>query len=122
MTNLKKLQAQSLRSIVAFAGIAWASTLAHAEDPAAVRAGKELALQKCSRCHAVSRSQAKPDTAAPSFEEIAAGPKMTREALRAHLNSTNSSVRHPGGMPAQNLTEDQIDLIFAYLSSLRAER
>ncbi|HTJ03607.1 MAG TPA: cytochrome c [Methylovirgula sp.] len=120
--NLARLQAQSLRSIIAFAGIAWAATLVHAEDASAVRAGKELTLQKCAPCHAVSRSQAKPESTAPSFEEIAAGPKMTREALRAHLASTNASVRHPGGMPAQSLTENQIDLIFAYLSSLPAER
>jgi mono/diheme cytochrome c family protein len=122
MKNLQRLQAQTLRSIIALAGIASACTLAQAEEAAAVRAGRQLAQEKCSPCHAVTRSQGKPDSAAPSFEEIAASPKMTPDALRAHLASTNSSVRHPGGMPAQSLTEDQIDQIFAYLSSLRAGR
>jgi mono/diheme cytochrome c family protein len=105
--------------MIIVASVTFASTPGQADD-AAARAGQELAQKKCSPCHVITPSgQSQTHSGAPSFEEIAAGSKRTREALRAFLLSTNSNVSHPGGMPAPRLTEDQIDLIFAYLSSLR---
>jgi mono/diheme cytochrome c family protein len=97
-------------------------THARADDMAAVLAGRELAVKKCSACHAMPEAsgqvQAHPP-AAPSFQAIAAGSRATHEALRAFLQSTSSNVRHPGTMPHPTLTEAQIDLIFAYIASLR---
>lgn len=118
------VKARSLQTILVLSGIVLASSFAQAEDAAAVRAGRELAQEKCSPCHAMSRSSAQSQTraAAPSFEEIAVGSKTTREALRAFLLSTNSNVSHPGAMPTPKLTESEIDLIYAYLSSLRETR
>lgn len=121
MKHANTVKARFVRTIVMLAGIVLAASFAQAEEAEAVRAGRELVQKKCLSCHALSRSSSQSQTrpGAPSFEEIAAGPKKTREALRAFLLSTNSSVSHPGGMPALKLTEDQIDLIYAYLSSLQ---
>ena len=63
--------------------------------------------------------QQAPPPSGPSLEEIAKGSKAAPEALRIFLLSTQSNVGHPGSMPNPKLTEDQIRLISAYLSSLR---
>ena len=98
---------------------------AAAYTPTDVQAGKELAMKACSSCHAIN-SQRNPEQApqpsGPSFAEIAKGTKATAEALRVFLLSTHSSVSHPGAMPSPSLTEDQIHLISAYVSSLRNAR
>lgn len=87
-----------------------------------IRAGREFAVKTCSPCHIVPSQpiQEQPSRpSGPSFEEIAKGAKAAPEALRGFLLSTHSSVSHPGAMPNLGLTEDQIRLISAYVSSFR---
>lgn len=55
-----------------------------------------------------------------SFQEIAKGDKAAPDALWAFLKTAHNSISHPGNMPSQELTEQQIRLIYAYVSSLRA--
>jgi len=96
-----------------------------AESAGAVQAGKELAVSLCSPCHIVSpqSSERRPSgSGGPSFLDIAQGPKTAPEALRGFLRSTSSSVAHPAAMPHLDLTDEQIEAIAAYLSSLRQPR
>ena len=93
-----------------------------ADDARNIREGKELAMTVCSPCHVIApqpSQQPAPPPPGPSFEEIAKGSKASPETLRIFLLSTQSNVGHPGGMPNPKLTEAQIRLISAYLSSLR---
>jgi len=115
---------------LAFA-LAAAGALAEAPGPApaasanAVQAGKDLALSLCSHCHVITpqTSERRPSGShAPSFLDIAQGPKAEPEALRGFLRSTSSSVAHPAAMPHLDLTDEQIGTIAAYLSSLREPR
>lgn len=99
-----------------------ASTPAQADDAKAIRAGWELAVKECSPCHVVATPPIPDHTrppVGPSFEEIAKGSKAAPEALRVFLLSTHTNISHPGAMPRPALTEDQIRLISAYVSSLR---
>ena len=111
-----------VRAIFAILATLGFTAFAGADNAQDVRGGKELAVRVCSPCHAMAaqpiQEQAAPPSG-PSFEEIAKGTKATPEALRVFLLSTQSNVGHPGGMPNPKLTEDQIHLISAYLSSLR---
>ena len=98
---------------------------ARAESAPAFQAGKDLAVDLCAPCHIVSPQTSEPrrlGLAAPSFLDIAQGPKAAPEALRGFLRSTNSSVAHPAAMPHLELTDEQIEAIAAYLSSLRQPR
>jgi len=96
--------------------------VAGANDARNIREGKELAMTVCSPCHVITSQPSQhpaPSPPGPSFEEIAKGSKAAPEALHIFLLSTQSNVGHPGSMPNLKLTEDQIRLISAYLSSLR---
>jgi mono/diheme cytochrome c family protein len=98
---------------------------ARADDAADVRAGRELATQVCSRCHAIPSDVVgtqPPVLSGPSFQEIAKSDKAAPDALWAFLKTAHNSVSHPGNMPSQDLTEQQIRLIYAYVTSLRAAR
>jgi mono/diheme cytochrome c family protein len=110
------------KTLAMFWALVCISTPTRADDMAAALVGRELAIKKCSACHFMPEApgdNSKQSTAAPSFETIAAGSRTSHEALRAFLQSTSSNVRHPGSMPHPALTEAQIDLISAYISSLR---
>lgn len=119
------------RAIILFAAVLLASgplvasSSAWPDDANVIRAGRELAVKACGSCHVVatppSPQHAAP-LAGPSFEEIAKGSKAAPDALRVFLLSTHSSVSHPGNMPRPALTEDQIRLISAYVSSLRERK
>lgn len=129
MSRLKGMPTQFIalvEAVVMLASLTCVSALARAEDMAAILAGRELAAKKCSPCHAMpeasEHSQTHSPAAAPSFLAIAAGAKATHEALRAFLQSTSANVSHPGAMPHPGLTEAQIDLVAAYVASLRAPR
>ena len=84
-------------------------SLGSAEDTKAL----ELAEKICSRCHVVS------EKAGSSFPDIAKGDHATPAALRDFLRTTHNDVSHPGAMPTQELTEQEIDELAAYIASLR---
>ena len=125
MAISRKELAIVLAAAGALAGQALAGGPAAAESSNAVQAGKDLAVSLCSPCHVVvpQTSERRPSgSGAPSFLDIAQGPKAAPEALRGFLRSTSSSVAHPAAMPHLDLTDEQIGTIAAYLSSLRQSR
>jgi hypothetical protein len=81
-----------------------------------IKAGQELAEKICSRCHVVSEKVGSP------FPDIAKGDHTTPNALRDFLHTTHANVSHPGSMPNQELTEQQIDELATYIASLRAAK
>jgi mono/diheme cytochrome c family protein len=96
---------------------------ARADDAADIRAGRELATEVCSRCHAMPTDVVgtqPPVLSGPPFQEIAKSDRAAPDALWAFLKTAHNSVSHPGNMPSQDLTEQQIRLIYAYVKSLRA--
>ena len=59
-----------------------AATAVRAQDIGDIRQGRRLAVDVCASCHAVRAGQAQsPLAGAPSFEEIANAPRMTRRLL-----------------------------------------
>ena len=104
-------------------GVALAVSTAQSEEADAVRAGEKLAEKMCASCHAMTpRSPGAAPLAGPSFADISKGSKSAPEIFRPFLLSTHSTVSHPDAMPRPVLTEEEIRLIFAYLSSLRGEK
>ncbi len=78
------------------------------------QAGRLLAQQVCSECHAVGKQDlGSPNSQAPSFARIADTPGMTAIALNVFLNTS-----HPT-MPNIILTNDQTNEIVDYILSLR---
>jgi len=96
----------------------WAS----ADEASDIRGGKELATEVCSRCHAMPTQTVEGRPPGPSFLEIARGNKAAPDTLWAFLKTAHNSISHPGNMPSQELTEQQIRLLYAYIASLRAEQ
>lgn len=95
---------------------------ADADNVKDIQVGKELAMKVCSPCHVIPSHPIQEQASRPSgppFEEIAKGSKATPEALRVFLFSTHRNVSHPGAMPNPGLTEEEVQLISAYLTSLR---
>ena len=83
------------------------------DDAAALR-GRAYAEETCATCHAVSDAQLySPNASAPSFEELANTPGMTRVALNAWLHSA-----HPT-MPHLIVEQDRIDDLSEYLATLK---
>ncbi|HEX2528019.1 MAG TPA: cytochrome c [Geminicoccus sp.] len=78
--------------------------------------GLEFAQGWCSECHAVLPDDVgPPDSAAPSFLEVADDPAVTEAALRAFLQSSHEN------MPNIRLSHDQAADVIAYIMSLRGE-
>jgi mono/diheme cytochrome c family protein len=99
------------------------SSGAWADDLNDVQAGRELAVEKCSSCHADNPVTGGPaGSAGRSLATIAKSDKAAPDSLPAFLRSAHNSVSHPGNMPNPELTEQQIRLISAYLVFLRASQ
>jgi len=98
-------------------------SLADAQAPASVAAGRKIAEQVCWTCHVVSPTQQFPpmlDRPAPSFAEIAARPNISSPILRHFLTSTHwDQSTIPMSMPSMMLSNDQIGELSAYILSLR---
>lgn len=76
--------------------------------------GRIYAEQTCAQCHAITSSAAtSPLPEAPTFDQIANTPGMTRVALNAWLHSP-----HPS-MPHIIVPPDKIDDLSAYLMTLK---
>ena len=79
-----------------------------------VRAGLMTAERLCAECHAVRLGNLRsPSSSAPTFPAIAAVPGMTSAALRVALNTSHRT------MPNVMLPPDQLDVIVAYILSLK---
>ena len=86
------------------------------ETPGDPAAGRVLAEELCSTCHAIpGRGPALEAPSPPPFQALAADPAVTGPALHAYLRS-----QHPP-TPAFVLDEEQLNDVIAYILSLRAE-
>ena len=82
-----------------------------------IKTGKELALQWCAHCHAVSPEQpARVQADVPSFAFIASKTGQTRQKIENSLLSP-----HPP-MPDLRLSRDAISNLSLYLLSLKEAR
>lgn len=90
----------------------WSSVNTSAQDDLSL--GETLAIDVCSTCHAVqSGDLTSPNPDAPSFEQIANTPGMTRISIRAFLQSPHQT------MPLLVLDAAEIDGVSAYILSLK---
>jgi cytochrome c551/c552 len=94
------------------AALAFAAALAAPALADQAKDGEALADRLCGRCHVVSQQ------VGPAFVDIAKGAHASRDALRDFLRGTHSDVSHPNAMPAPELSEQQIDVLAAYIASL----
>jgi mono/diheme cytochrome c family protein len=77
-------------------------------------AGRQLAQQWCSACHAVTPAQPPPQgDATPSFAAVAARASTTEMSLRVFLQTPHA------GMPNFQLSREQTDAVVAHILSLR---
>lgn len=78
-------------------------------------AGKEFAAQNCSRCHAISATDASPYAKAPPFRVVARKYKLEylQEALAEGIVTGHNT------MPEFILTPVQIDDLLAYFETLK---
>lgn len=82
------------------------------QEPGNAAAGRRLASDQCTACHAADRP-AGPGDRASSFTEIARMPSTTSLSLRAFL-----LMSHPS-MPNYKLTPEEVDDVVAYILTLR---
>ncbi len=109
--------------IVVQALLFWPFTNAFAQD---TEVGRAIAVETCSRCHAVLRGQGVDPDPNPlpfteigkplPFEDIANTPGITATALYAWLTSS-----HPT-MPNIVIEDDELKSLVAYIMSLRRSR
>lgn len=103
--------------VTALVLLAVAAGTAAAADADDVRAGRGLAVQICSDCHAVRPAEVdSPNRNAPSFEDIAGVPGISPIALKVALRTSHRD------MPNLILNDDEIDRIIAYILSLPGDR
>jgi cytochrome c len=103
------------RLIVAVVAVlALASPPAGAQSIGSPAAGRDLAGQWCSSCHAINAGAAEsPRAAATAFAAIAAQPRTTETSLRFFLQTPHID------MPNLVLKPEQIDDLVAHILSLR---
>jgi len=92
---------------------------------AAVDRGRSLALDICAICHVVAADQRDAPVLkhpTPTFQQIAANPKMSATFLRRFLKTTHwNENTTPMTMPHYDFTARQIDDVTAYILSLRGQ-
>jgi mono/diheme cytochrome c family protein len=94
--------------------LALAGGPALAQEVGQPRQGQALAQRICADCHAVLPGQARsPREGAPTFEVIAAVPRMTAAALTVALRTSHRT------MPNVMLEQNELDDMVAYILSLR---
>ena len=96
------------------AGLAALSLSARAED-VSPSAGRQLAITRCSRCHAVGRTGDSPNPRAPRFRDL--GSRFPFDGLREALMQ-GMIVGHPE-MPIVHLSAVESGDLTAYMRSLQ---
>ena len=76
-------------------------------------AGKESAEKWCAECHSLRPDRLSPNSAAPTFPQLAAEPSITQYSLRAFFQSPHET------MPQIAFTREQMDDIVDYILSLK---
>jgi len=102
-----------MRKTAAFLAVFAICGQAQAQEPGSVQDGLRLARTQCSECHRVDRTGRSPKPDAPSFEEIADTPGMTRTALLAALRTSHAT------MPNIIIKDSDVDDLVAYILSLK---
>lgn len=91
------------------------AALAQGDEYGSPARGSLIAEAVCAECHAIRAGDPiSPNLEAPAFADIAATPGITNTALQAWMRSD-----HPT-MPDFVLEPEQVDDLYAYLSTLRA--
>jgi mono/diheme cytochrome c family protein len=90
---------------------------ARAED-VSLKAGRQLAVSRCGRCHAVYPTGDSPNPRSPRFRDL--GADFPFDGLRVALVQ-GMIVGHPE-MPIQHLTEVESGDLIAYVKSLQKRR
>ena len=93
-------------------------------DPAAIRAGHNLATSVCFACHVISPDQPMPPVMGPgipSFEEIANRPGVTAEWLTQRMKTAtwHDPTLPPTKLPMSKLSDKEQSQVAAYILSLR---
>jgi mono/diheme cytochrome c family protein len=107
---------KTLPSTLALAGLAALSLSGPVRaQEVSLTAGHELAVARCSRCHAVDRTGDSPNRRAPRFRDLGAGFPFggLRDALMQGM-----IVGHPE-MPIMHLTQAESGDVVAYLRALQ---
>ena len=105
-----------MRLFVAFATMAAAVLLAgpsQADDD--LKLGEQLLQDNCAQCHAVGRTGASPNAAAPAFRTL--GQRYPIDSLEEALGEGILS-GHPD-MPEMSFDADEVGAIIAYLKSIQ---
>jgi cytochrome c len=101
--------------MAAFGCLVSFGTVAFAQEPGDIAAGRRLAQQWCSECHQIdaARGRADPKAEAPSFIEVANEPSTTPLSLRVFFQSNHEN------MPNLHISQSQADDLAAYILSLK---
>jgi mono/diheme cytochrome c family protein len=84
-------------------------------EEVSITAGRELAMDRCGRCHAVGRTGDSPNPRSPRFRDL--GARFPFDGLREALMQ-GMIIGHPQ-MPIQHLTETQSGDLIAYMRTLQ---
>jgi mono/diheme cytochrome c family protein len=106
---------KALCTLLVSATLGLALAGAHAQTPATVARGKDIAERACAGCHAIDGRQGGTvmGTDVPSFRALANRPYRTPESLQAYIMTP----RHP--MPAIPLELNEIRDVVDYIQSLK---
>lgn len=81
----------------------------------AEKRGLVIAKRRCSACHAVVADRISPNPAAPSFQDIANRPAVTRPTLREFLRDSHN---YPSEMNFR-LEDERIEDLSEYMATLQ---
>ena len=101
------------RTIAALLSLSLFVSLTGAASAANAINGKRLAERWCASCHVVEPGQARGNTQAPPFSEVAKKPGITAASIALFL-----MVPHPK-MPDMGLSRTEAGDIAAYIASLK---
>lgn len=106
---------KALSTLPVVAALGLLLVASHAQTPASVARGKDIAERACVGCHAIDGRQSGTvmGTDVPSFRTLADRPYRTPEHLQAYIMTP----RHP--MPAIPLELNEIRDVVDYIQSLR---
>ena len=83
-----------------------------------VRGGKDLVQKHCASCHAIDAQGASPNKRAPEFRNLQRGYPIL--ALREPLS--RAIVRPHDEMPSFRFSDEDTDMIIAYINSLSPDK
>lgn len=110
--NIRRMTLYALSAGVA---LGLAASAVHAQTPATIARGKDIAERVCAGCHAIDGRQGGTvlRTDVPSFRALAHRPYQTPERLQVYIMTP----RHP--MPAIPLELNEIRDVVDYIQSLK---